>query len=324
MNIVFLDGHALNPKELNWDSLKKLGHLTIFDHTPSSEVIERSKEAEVIILNKKRMSEEIFKQLPKLRLILVAATGYDVVDTIAAHRYGVTVCNVPAYSTLAVAQHTLALMLEHTNRVGHYARLNREGYWSKSSSFCIWDKAVVELSGKRVALVGFGNIGQKVAQLLQVLEAEVCAVTSKSQECLPAGITRISLEEAFSTSDVISLHCPLTAQNRGFVNADLLKLIRPGMLLINTARGGLIDDIAVAAALSDGRLGGYACDVLSVEPPSNDHPILLAPNTLVTPHIAWASAEARQRIIDVMSDNLEAFIKGAPIHVVTPTGEHRV
>lgn len=319
MNIVFLDSQALSPGDLSWGRLQALGNLTIFERTPTPEVVERAQDAEVIILNKKRMTEEIFAHLPKLRLILVAATGYDVVDTEAAHRHGVVVCNVPGYSTLAVAQHTLALMLETTNRVGHYARLNREGYWAKSRNFCIWDKAVVELTGKRIALVGLGQIGCKVAQLLQVLEAEVCAVTSKPQEALPKGVTKVSVEEAFSTADFVSLHCPLTSENRAFVNADLLKRIRPGMVLINTARGGLIDDTAVVDALAERRLGAYACDVLSVEPPSSDHPILLAPNTLVTPHIAWASAEARQRIINIMADNLKAFVDGKPIHVVTPS-----
>lgn len=316
--IIFLDSNALNPGDLSWAPLEALGELQVFERTPTPEVVERIGDAEIVLLNKKRMTEEIFAQLPNLRLILVAATGYDVVDVEAAHRHGVVVCNVPAYSTLAVAQHTLALMLETTNRVGHYAQLNREGYWANSRDFCIWDKAVVELSGKRVSLVGLGNIGKKVGQLLQVLEAEVCVVTSKSQDELPEGMKKVSLEEAFATSDFVSLHCPLTPENRAFVNAELLAKARKGLVLINTARGGLIDDAAVVEALENKTLATYACDVLSVEPPKADHPILNAPNTMVTPHIAWASADARQRIVNIMADNLKAFLNGTPQNVVTP------
>lgn len=317
MKMVFLDSYALNPGDLSWAPLEAHGELQTYDRTPSELIVERAKGAEVIVLNKKYMTEEIFAQLPALRLILVSATGYDTIDIEAARRHGVTVCNVPAYSTLAVAQHTLALILEHCNQVGHYAHLNRNGYWAASRDFCLWDKNIVELTGKRVSLIGFGNIGQKVAQLLQVLEAEVCVVTSKSQEELPTGVRKITLEEAFATSHFVSLHCPLTPQNKGFVNAELLALARPDLVLINTARGGLIDDNAVAQALHDERLACYACDVLSQEPPSADHPILHAPRAYVTPHVAWASSDARGRIVQIMADNLAAFIAGKPQNVVS-------
>ena len=316
-NLVFLDSHALNPGDLSWEALTRQGHLTVYERTAPEEVVERSRDADVIILNKVRLTADHFAALPHLRLVLVAATGYDVVDLAAARRHGVTVCNVPAYSTLAVAQHTLALLLEHCNRVGHYAAQSQQGRWASSPDFCYWDEPVVELSGKRVSLVGFGHIGQKVAQLLQVLEAEVCVVSSKAQDQLPAGIRKITLEEAFASSDVVSLHCPLTPDNRAFVNAALLAKSRPGLVLINTARGGLIDDEAVAAALREGRLGSYACDVLSSEPPAPDHPLLHTPRTFVTPHIAWASRDARTRIVDIMADNLRAFLSGTPIHTVS-------
>ena len=188
MNIVFLDSFVLNPGDLQWGRLAEFGQFTVYDRTPSDQIVERAKDAEVIILNKKRMTEEIFAQLPKLRLILVCATGYDVIDLEAARRHGVTVCNVPAYSTLAVAQHTLALLLEHTNRVGHYAELNRGGYWARSRDFSLWDEAVEELAQQRITIVGWGNIGRKVAELLRVLEAEVCVVTSQAAESLPEGV----------------------------------------------------------------------------------------------------------------------------------------
>ena len=316
-NIVFLDSFVLNPGDLDWGALSEQGQLTVYERTPSAEVVARAAEAEVIILNKVRITAEILDRLPRLRLILVAATGYDVVDVAAARERGVTVCNVPAYGTLAVAQHTLALLLEVTNRVGQYAQLNREGYWSRSRDFSLWNEAVEELSGVRVSLIGMGNIGRKVAELLRVLEAEVCAVTSQDESTLPTGVRKITLDEAFSTSRVVSLHCPLTAQNRAFVNASLLERAAPGLILVNTARGALIDDIAVAEALQSGRLGAYACDVLSTEPPAADHPILSAPNTFVPPHIAWATAAARGRIVRIMADNLKAFLAGAPQNVVS-------
>ena len=316
-NIVFLDSFVLNPGDLDWGVLAEQGQLTVYERTPPAEIVERAAEAEVIILNKVRITAEILDRLPRLRLILVAATGYDVVDVAAARERGVTVCNVPAYGTLAVAQHTLALLLEVTNRVGQYAQLNREGYWSRSRDFSLWNEAVEELSGVRVSLIGMGNIGRKVAELLRVLEAEVCAVTSQDESTLPTGVRKITLDEAFATSRVVSLHCPLTEQNRAFVNASLLARSAPGLILVNTARGALIDDIAVAEALQSGRLGAYACDVLSTEPPAADHPILSAPNTFVTPHIAWATAAARGRIVRIMADNLEAFLAGAPQNVVS-------
>ena len=317
MNIVFLDSFVLNPGDLQWGRLAELGQFTVYDRTPSDQIVERAKDAEVIILNKKRMTEEIFAQLPKLRLILVCATGYDVIDLEAARRHGVTVCNVPAYSTLAVAQHTLALLLEHTNRVGHYAQLNRDGYWARSRDFSLWDEAVEELAQQRVTIVGWGNIGRKVAELLRVLETEVCVVTSQSAESLPEGVKKISMDEAFATSAVVSLHCPLKPDNKAFVNAELLSKARKGLVLINTARGGLIDEKAVAEALHNGHLAAYACDVLAQEPPTADNPILNAPNSYVTPHIAWAGAAARGRIISIMADNLEAFLAGKPQNVVS-------
>lgn len=316
MSIVFLDSHALNPGDLSWVPLEALGTLTAYPRTAPSEVVERAKEAEVIILNKVRLGEEEFAQLPKLRLILVAATGYDVIDCAAARRHGITVCNVPAYSTLAVAQHTLALILAVTNRVEHYTRLNHEGYWAQSIDFCLWNEPIIELTAKRIALVGFGSIGQKVAQLLLPLEAEVLAVTSKPQEALPEGVRKVNLEEAFAEADIVSLHCPLDAKNRGFVDAALLAKAKPGLMLINTARGGLINDADVAAALKAGTLGYYCCDVLSQEPPSADHPMLSAPRTFITPHVAWASIDARKRIVNIMAANLRAFMAGAPQNVV--------
>ena len=316
MKIVFLDSQALNPGDISWEPLACQGEFVTFPRTTPAEVVERAADAEVIVLNKVRIGETELQQLPSLRLILVAATGYDVVDLTAARRHGVAVCNVPAYSTLAVAQHTLAMMLAVCNRVEHYTRLNHDGYWASSPDFCLWNEPIVELTARRIALVGFGNIGQKVAQLLMPLEAEVLAVTSKPQEELPQGVKKITLEEAFRTADIVSLHCPLTPQNKAFVNTPLLAKAREGLMLVNTARGGLIDDEAVAEALRSGRLGYYCCDVLSQEPPRADHPILTAPHTMITPHVAWASRDARGRVVKIMAANLRAFLAGQPQNVV--------
>lgn len=324
MNLVFLDSHAVNPGDLSWQSFQSYGTLTTYDRTPKELVVERAKDADVILTNKVHFGEEEFGQLPKLRLILEAATGYDNIDIAAAKRHGVTVCNVPAYSTLAVAQHAMSLLLEISNQVGHYTpkictnTSNLESYWAVSPDFCCWDRPVVELTGKRIAIVGWGNIGSKFAQLLLPLEAEVVAVTSKPQEALPAGVKKVSLDEAFATSFAVSLHCPLNAGNREFVNAELLAHTRPGLILINTARGGLINDQDVADALHSSRLGAYCTDVMSQEPPSADHPILSAPNVYITPHIAWATADARQRIINIMTANLDGFVNNSAQNVVNP------
>lgn len=327
MNIVFLDSHVLNPGDLCWAPLERLGTLTTYDRTPQELVVERASEAVVIVTNKVHLGEAEFASLPKLRLVLEAATGYDNIDITAAREHGVTVCNVPAYGTQAVAQHTLALLLEACNRVGHYTDLiacppdsgrdTLNSYWPCSPDFCRWDEAVVELAGKRVAIVGWGNIGSKVAKILMALDAEIVAVTSKPTEALPDDVRKVTLEEAFATSFAVSLHCPLTASNRQMVNAELLAKGRWGLILINTARGGLINNEDVAAALTAGQLGAYCTDVLDQEPPTPDHPILSAPHTCITPHIAWATTDARQRIINIMARNLENFITGTPQNDVT-------
>lgn len=318
MNIVFLDSHGLNPGDLSFAPFEAFGTLTTYPRTKPEEVIGRAKDADVLMLNKVRLGEAEFQQLPRLRLILIAATGYDVVDGAAARRHGITVCNVPAYSTLLVAQHTLALILAACDHVEHYSALNREGYWAQSPNFCLWDRPIRELANRRVAIVGFGSIGSKVAQILLPLEVEVLAVSSKPQEALPQGVKKVSMEEAFRTADIVSLHCPLTPQNSAFVNAPLLATARPGLMLINAARGGLINDQDVADALRSGQLGCYCADVLSQEPPSPDHPILSAPNVYLTPHIAWASLDARKRVVKIMTDNLRAFLEGRQLNVVNP------
>lgn len=318
MNIVFLDSHTLNPGDLKWTEFHRLGRFRTFERTLAADVVERAADAEIIITNKTPLLEEHFAALPQLRLVCVAATGFDVVDTEAARRRDIPVCNCAGYGTRAVAQMVVALLLEATNRVGHYAAANRDGFWSNAQDFCCWNAPLTELDGKRAAVVGFGNIGRAVTDLLRPFGISLFAVTSKQQEELPPDVRRIALNEAFAQCDIVSLNCPLTSDNAAFVDDALLEKARPGLILINTARGRLIDDHAVARALHTGRLKAYCCDVLSQEPPAVDHPILTAPRTFVTPHIAWATPEARQRILDIIVRNIKAFLQGRPRNVVNP------
>lgn len=319
-NITFLDGHTLNPGDLSWDALRALGRFTEYARTAPGDVLSRAADADILIVNKTRLGEEHFAALPRLKLVCVAAAGYDRIDTEAARRRNIPVCNAAGYGNRAVAQMAVALLLEITNRVGHYAALNREGFWTRSQDFCCWTQPLTELTGKRAAIVGFGNIGRTLDEMLRPFGVRRFAVTSKSPEALPEGTEKIGLEEAFGTCDIVSLHCPLTKDNRAFVNKALLDRCKPGLILINTARGGLIDEAAVAAALEAGRLGAYACDVLSEEPPKAGNPILSAPRTWVTPHIAWATAEARSRIIGILAGNIRAFLDGKPVNVVNGAG----
>lgn len=316
MNIVFLDGHTLNPGDISWQAFEDLGNFTVYDRTKRADILERAARADILIVNKTPLEAAHFEALPQLKLVCVAATGYDVVDVEAAHRHRIPVCNAAGYGSRAVAQMVAALLLEVTNRVGHYAQANREGFWSQSSDFCCWNYPLMELTGKRMAIVGFGHIGQCVADLMRSFGVSLYAVSGKPQEDLPADVRKIALEDAFSQCDIVSLNCPLTPDNAGFVNRSLLEKARKGLILINTARGKLINEADVAEALRDGRLGAYCCDVLSKEPPAPDNPILSAPNAYVTPHIAWATAEARQRIIRIIVDNIKAFRAGQPTNVV--------
>lgn len=318
-HIVFLDSHTLNPGDLSWRELEALGRFTEYARTAPEEVVERAEGADILIVNKTRLTESHFAALPRLRLVCVAAAGYDVVDTEAARRRGIPVCNTAGYANRAVAQMAVALLLEATNRVGAYAEANRHGFWSQSPDFCCWDAPLTELDGKRLAIVGFGGIGSTLAAMMRPFGMRLSAVSSKSAAELPPDVEKTTVEEAFATADVVSLHCPLTAANEKFVNERLLAGCRKGLILVNTARGRLVDDEAVASALDEGRLGAYATDVLSEEPPRADHPLLHAPRCYVTPHVAWATVEARSRIINLLHDNICAFMNGRPQNVVNGT-----
>ena len=316
MKIVVLDGFTANPGDLSWKGLEEQGVLTVYERTKSSETVARAADAEIVLTNKVVISREVIAQLPRLKYIGVLATGYNVVDIKAAHERGITVTNVPAYSTESVAQMVFAHLLTITNRTEHYAIQNRQGRWTSNSDFCYWDFPHMELAGKTFGIVGLGNIGRRVAEIALAFGMQVKALTSKSADTLPAGIRKADLEELLATSDVISLHCPLTDTTRHLINHETLSRMRPSAILINTGRGPLVDDQAVASALAEGQLAAFCADVLTEEPPKADNPLLSQPNAFITPHIAWATQEARTRLLQVAISNVKAFLNTKPQNVV--------
>ncbi len=316
MKISFLDGYTINPGDLTWKTLEACGELTIYDRTAPADIIKNARDADVVIVNKVVLTDEHFAALPQLKLVCVAATGYDRIDTAAARKRGITVCNCAGYSSRSVAQIVTSLLLEVADSVGSYTLRNHEGDWCRSVDFCYTIKPRFELVDKRMAIVGFGNIGQSVATIMQALGLKVFAVTGRPQSDLPAGIEKIDLQKAFSTCDIVSLNCPLNASNKEFVNAELLAKSNPNLILINTARGGLINEDDVATALRTGQLRAYCTDALTQEPPHPNNPIINAPNTYITPHIGWNTPEARQRILAIIADNIRAYEAGTPKSVV--------
>lgn len=316
MKIVVLDGYGLNPGDLTWKGMEALGELTVYDRTSPSELLERSADAEVLITNKTLITADDMAALPRLEYIGVLATGYNVVDIDAAKARGIVVTNIPAYSTSSVAQMVFAHLLNITQRVSHYADENKKGRWTNNTDFCYWDTNLVELDGKKMGIVGFGNIGQAVARIAQAFGMEVYAYTSKEQSALPQGIRKATLDEVFSECDVVSLHCPLTPDTKEMVNAERLKSMKPSAILINTGRGPLVNEQDLADALNEGRLGAAAVDVLSTEPPKSDNPLLSAKNCFITPHIAWATLEARTRLMNIAVGNLKSYLEGRVINNV--------
>lgn len=317
MKIVSLDGAALNPGDLSWDCFEQFGSVTVYPRTQTKEeTIARIADAEILLLNKVPITEEILEACPSVRLICCLATGYNVVDIEAAKRRGIPVCNVPAYSTEAVAQFTFALLLELCHRVGHHNRLVHEGAWVSCPNFCFWDTPQMELAGKTMGIIGFGRIGQAVGTIAKAFGMRVLA-HSRSQRPEGAAIaTYTDLDTLLEQSDVISLHCPLFPETTGLINENTLSKMKDGAILLNTSRGAVLDEAAVAQALHSGKLRGAAMDVLSQEPPSPDNPLLHAPNCIITPHMAWSPIETRQRILDITIQNIRGFLEGRPINVV--------
>lgn len=317
MKIVILDGYSVNPGDLSWEELEACGELTVYDRTNTEDILKRTKNADAILTNKVVISSKIIDKLPNLKYIGVLATGYNVVDIEAAKKRGITVTNVPAYSTNSVVQMTFAHILNLTNRVAHYAHENRKGKWSASPDFCYWDTNLGEIAGKTLGVVGLGNIGYKVACIARDFGMDVFACTSKNSADLPDGIQKVTFNGLLGISDILTLHCPLTPQTKEMINKDTLSQMKRGALLINTGRGALVNDKDVAQALCEGQLGGYGADVMTQEPPKPDNPLLSAPNAYLTPHIAWATLEARKRLVSIASANVAAFVQGSPKNVVS-------
>ena len=314
MNITVLDGYTLNPGDLSWSPLQNLGACHIYDRTPPEAIIPRALVAEIVLTNKTPLHRDTIIQLPKLQYIGILATGYNVVDLEAARQRQIPVSNVPAYSTLAVAQMVLALLLELTRHVAHHTASVRAGQWSNHPDFCYWEKPLIALETLTIGIVGVGAIGQAVAQLAQAFGMQVLAYQRTPRSI--AGITWVGLDELFQRSDVISLHCPLTPATHQLVDARRLALMKPSAFLINTSRGALIDETALANALRGGQIAGAGLDVLAVEPPSRDNPLLKLENCFITPHIAWATQTARQKLLEITVANIQAFLQGQPQNVV--------
>lgn len=317
LKIVVLDGYTLNPGDLSWKDLEALGTVKIYDRTHPGEVVERATGAQIVLTNKTVLDGEALSQLPDLKYIGVLATGYNVVNLEAARRQGITVTNIPAYSTDSVAQMVFAHLLNITQRVGHYAEEVASGHWTKQADFSYWNTPLVELAGKTLGVIGLGHTGMATARIALAFGMQVLAYTSKSAAELPAGIRKAdSLEQVFSDSNVVSLHCPLTETTKNLVNMERLKLMKREAVLINTGRGGLVNETDLAEALEKGLLAAAGVDVLSSEPPVSGHPLVGVKNCFITPHIAWATLEARQRLMGQAVRNIEAFLSGQPINTV--------
>jgi glycerate dehydrogenase len=312
MKIVVLDGFALNPGDLSWDSLKAIGNVEIFERTQPDEIIKRAAGVGIILTNKTILSAETLKKLPDLKYIGVLATGYNVVDLNAAKACGIVITNIPDYSTRSVAQHVFALILDFFNGVGTLSQGVRNGRWSGSIDFSYWDKPLTELAGKTIGIIGFGRIGKAVSGISEAMGMRV--IVSNITET--PGYENLTIDDLLKRSDIVTLHCPLTPETKGIINADRLKMMKPTALLVNTARGPLVAENDLAEALNVGIIAGAALDVLSVEPPSASNPLLRAKNCIITPHVAWATLSARKRLLEIAVDNIKSFLNGQLINVV--------
>jgi glycerate dehydrogenase len=317
MQIVVLDGYALNPGDNPWDAIEKLGDLRVHDRTAEDQIVARAREAEIVLTNKTPLTAETLRQLPQLKFISVLATGYNIVDVQAAAAHGIPVSNVPEYGTDSVAQHVFAVLLHFCHHATRHDQLIREGHWQQCGDFSFWDTPLLELAGKQIGIVGFGRIGQRVGELAHAFGMRVTAYDpTPGQAPAYSPFAWQSLAELFSESDVVSLHCPETDENRNMINRQLLATMKRTSILINAARGGLVNEQDLAMALNEGQLAGAALDVLSQEPVRDDNPMLAASNCLLTPHTAWATVAARQRLMAVTAENVSAFLKGDPCNVV--------
>lgn len=317
MKIVVLDGYTENPGDLSWSSIEALGELTVYERTPKEFCAERMRDAEAVFTNKTVITEREMKACPNLKFIGVLATGYNVVDVEAASKAGITVCNIPSYGTTAVAQFTMALLLELCHHVGEHSDCVMRGEWSRSKDWCFWNYPLIELAGKTMGIIGYGRIGQAVGKLAQAFGMRVLAydtgVLSLEQQ---EGVQQTDLDRLLKESDVISLHCPLFDSTKGIINKETIGKMKDGVMILNASRGPLICETDLREALESGKVAGAAADVVSTEPIEQDNALLGAPNMIITPHIAWASKEARQRLMDIAAENLKAWKEGSPVNVV--------
>lgn len=316
MKIVLLDSYTANPGDVSWEPLTNIAECVFHDRTPVDETVARCAGAKIVITNKAPITREMINALPDLKYIGVTATGYNIVDVAAAKERGIIVSNVPGYGSPAVAQLVFALLLELANHVGHHAQTVKEGRWQSCPDFSYWDKPVIELNGRTLGIIGYGDIGASVARIALGFGMKVLASKRTWKTPPPEGITSATQDEIFTQSDAISLHCPLTDETQHLINESTLRLMKKSAFLINTGRGPLIDEAALATALNEGRIAGAGLDVLSVEPPKNGNPLIGAKNCLITPHIGWASCEARQRLINATAANVQAFLDGKPTNIV--------
>ena len=316
MKIVVMDGKGVNPGDMSWKQIQQFGELIVYERTASEEIIDHVGDAEIVLTNKTVFDEDTIAKLKNVKYIGVLATGYNVVDLKAASKRGIVVTNISAYSTDSVAQMTFAHILNVTNHVDHYARASRDGEWSRCPDFCYWDKPLVELAGKTIGIIGLGNIGMKVANIALNFGMNVIAYTSKEPKEIPNGINKASIDNILSDSDIISLHCPLTKQTRELINKDSIAKMKRSVIVVNTGRGPLVNEEDVANALHNGQIGAYCADVMCPEPPSADNPLFVEQNAYITPHVAWASKEARIRLMDIAEKNIHSFLSGKPINVV--------
>ena len=317
MKIVVLDGYTLNPGDLSWKELDKYGEVEVYDRTPLDKIIERAKGAEIIYTNKTPLREDTLKQLPDVKFIGVLATGYDVVDTKAAKELGIPVCNIPTYGTTAVSQMAIALLLEMCHHVWDHSEAVKRGDWTNCKDFCFWNYPLIELAGKTMGIIGFGRIGQATAQIAIALGMKVLAYDSYKIEGIENENQKyVELDELLANADVISLHCPLFESTRGIINKNTIEKMKDGVLIINTSRGPLVVEQDLADALNSGKVAGAALDVLQKEPADMSNPLMTAKNCIVTPHISWATKEARQRLMNTAIDNLAKYLDGNPVNVV--------
>ncbi len=318
LNAVILDGYTENPGDLSWDCIEALTNLTVYDRTPKEAVVERSKDADILIVNKVALTRDIIEQLSKLKFVSTLATGYNQIDGPALKERGIPLSNIPAYSTNAVAQMVFAYILESVNHVGEYTTSVKNGDWSDCKDFCYWNKPVYELDGKTLGIIGFGKIGRRVSEIASAFGMKILVYTPSGKKEAAPEIVFTDMDTVLENSDFITVHCPLTDKTEGLINTQFISKLKKGACVINTARGAVANEGDVASALKNGLLSCYCADVLSTEPPSKDNPLLSAPNCFLTPHIAWAAYETRLRLMGILEGNIKAFLNGNPINVVNP------